>query len=1115
MKKILSLFAVAGVMILSLVSCNKSLKEITDVDYTRVLTPTALEATVTSAGDVVSFNWSKSKGATDFELEIYTNPELEGSPITLTVPVGQLPYSHKLVADETYYYRVRGIDADNILEPSKWAVYKDDNTGETKSIKTYAIKPSVSPYVSARTSTSVTLGWTLEEGDTEITHILVKDAEGTESEFKVTSVGKGIEVTGLQPSHFYSLTVHFKSANRGSVTAWTRPSEDGSTPAICKDTAAIKQAFRDKAPKIVIPYADTTYVVGEMQVSGDMVVIGVSDETGAKPSIAGRFTATADLKSLHVEDLDISGAQVPVNEDGTGGMSIQTHLFTAAAGSYTSIEFVNLNVSDFQRGLYYDNAGGKVSGHILFDGLRVDNILGSGGDNIDIRKAGNVESIIVRNSTFNGGTRTFMRVDANQTIGAIQIKNNTFNNMCYDGSALKIGGSNVQGLFAVKSAPGEYKVSNNLFLNNQCWLIGSNTACVVPAFVNNYYYNCVPEFFTSAKLDGTGARADISEELAVAEGGMVLTADPCQDSMGGIFNLVENAVIKAAVGDPRWFQPYVYIPEDLTQDVTKAVHNWNFGDSKTFYKHADVDMVRDGIRFHVGGAPVVFDGALSFPDADSKLSIKVNQKGSLVISTQNNGAGNASVVFYCEDKSVGAVTADAENQQIVFNEIVPETETLIYICPTNAVRITALQWNAEEEFVSQKVLDTPSVSLSTKKLTQGEELTVSWSAVANAASYQVSVDEGKATSVTELEAVVKTGSLTPGEHTVKVVAVPAGWDLLRTASKAGESAFEVKEKPAPTPGGTKGMITFDDYVGNTPASLEDGSLKLNFNNGNGKLVIDNNKAYFGTPDNYTVFNTRLKTGGKSGSTNGIQIVIADGAAGKLNIYARTGSNSATDRNVVITGAAGEIFNEIMLESNSVVTSIEGADTKVYSVYSCDIEAGTYEVTYPVNGVNFYGFEFVPAGGAASIDLVWDFSSEQWTSALTAFVVANTNSTDWNMEVDGLKVLSGGGSIKWNKTAEEVYYIQPGGAGSSSKRYFEFEAKADGELKVYASNTGDSEDLTRMVTVKCGENEPESQAGGYAAKDGAHELSYNVVAGTVRVYPTGNGLRFYKMEFHSK
>ena len=125
MKKILSLFAVAGVMILSLVSCNKSLKEITDVDYTRVLTPTALEATVTSAGDVVSFNWSKSKGATDFELEIYTNPELEGSPITLTVPVGQLPYSHKLVADETYYYRVRGIDADNILEPSKWAVYKE------------------------------------------------------------------------------------------------------------------------------------------------------------------------------------------------------------------------------------------------------------------------------------------------------------------------------------------------------------------------------------------------------------------------------------------------------------------------------------------------------------------------------------------------------------------------------------------------------------------------------------------------------------------------------------------------------------------------------------------------------------------------------------------------------------------------------------------------------------------------------------------------------------------------------------------------------------------------------------------------------------------------------
>ena len=68
--------------------------------------------------------------------------------------------------------------------------------------------------------------------------------------------------------------------------------------------------------------------------------------------------------------------------------------------------------------------------------------------------------------------------------------------------------------------------------------------------------------------------------------------------------------------------------------------------------------------------------------------------------------------------------------------------------------------------------------------------------------------------------------------------------------------------------------------------------------------------------------------------------------------------------------------------------------------------------------------------------------------------------------------------------------------------------------VYASNTGSSEDLTRMVTVKVGDAEPESLPGGYSSSNGAVPVDFNVKAGTVRIYPTGNGLRFYKIEFHA-
>ena len=130
------------------------------------------------------------------------------------------------------------------------------------------------------------------------------------------------------------------------------------------------------------------------------------------------------------------------------------------------------------------------------------------------------------------------------------------------------------------------------------------------------------------------------------------------------------------------------------------------------------------------------------------------------------------------------------------------------------------------------------------------------------------------------------------------------------------------------------------------------------------------------------------------------------------------------------------------------------------------------------------------------------------------IAANTNDSNWNLEVDGLKVVSGGGSIKWN-VASDVYFWQPGGAGTDAKRYFEFTTDVAGTLSVFASNTGDSEDLTRMVTVKVGDAEPESLSGGYKSSEGAHQVDFTIGAGTVKIYPTGNGLRFYKIEFHSK
>ena len=129
------------------------------------------------------------------------------------------------------------------------------------------------------------------------------------------------------------------------------------------------------------------------------------------------------------------------------------------------------------------------------------------------------------------------------------------------------------------------------------------------------------------------------------------------------------------------------------------------------------------------------------------------------------------------------------------------------------------------------------------------------------------------------------------------------------------------------------------------------------------------------------------------------------------------------------------------------------------------------------------------------------------------VAANTNDSNWNLEVNGLKVVSGGGTIKWNFSGE-TYFWQPGGAGTDAKRYFEFTTDVAGKLTVYATHTGSTADMERKVTVKVGDNDPESLPGGYSSSDGPVAVEFTIAPGVVKVYPTGNALRFYKIEFHS-
>ena len=167
-------------------------------------------------------------------------------------------------------------------------------------------------------------------------------------------------------------------------------------------------------------------------------------------------------------------------------------------------------------------------------------------------------------------------------------------------------------------------------------------------------------------------------------------------------------------------------------------------------------------------------------------------------------------------------------------------------------------------------------------------------------------------------------------------------------------------------------ITFGDAAvaaGSLAASYSDGSFVLSRVDNDNKHAIDLNNAYFGDASAQEKFTSRLKVGGKSSAKNSLSLSIA--GTGTLKVYVRTGSNSATDRNLILSQGGSTLYNKVVQESDAVVVPMESAisetnptgETKVYPVISVPVTAGTVSIEYPVNSLNFYGFEFVPASTA--------------------------------------------------------------------------------------------------------------------------------------------------------
>lgn len=791
------------------VSCVEQLPELQEeLDLFRCLVPTDLTAKV-SNGQVVQFNWTKAKGATYFVLEIYSDEgmtQMVGQPHE--IPLDEVPFTITLDPDMEYYARVKGVDETGQLQDSKWAEF-------AAPIATSAVKSNMFLEFVSKTSESVTVKW--EAIDDELQRIEWKTGEVTEKrDLTADEIAAGqATVTGLKPATSYTISIWFASANRGEVVALTDPNLDGFTQV--SDLAALQSALAAKAPKIFVKSSDVPYEIGVYDLTAGVEIVGEQGVDGSRPVLSGEFHIADgyDGNAIRFESVELNG-----NKEAYG-FALQLKNGGAEDKTVESIVFKNCNITAYSKGLFYEWGKKLTTNRLAWDGCviyEVNKSFENGGDGIDFRNASDIKSLEVINSTVYNGFRTFLRLDAALIAGDIKIENNTFMNVSYNAGSAN---GNNSGLMGIKCTPGTASFKNNLILNmpDGCGLSRKAAANLTPAeigmvYANNHYYNVGATFFSDG--DDAANNNRVSQADALAGGGSILSADPCYNAKGGVFNLTNADLISAKVGAPQWQVVFVEKEEDLTLVCLEGAKTWNFGDAKYFSGTIEKHMVRDLLYIGAKENKInVADGALNFTAAtetkknvplDGYVAFKVDQPGSVYINAVDpEGLGNHLVIAVgpADGSSAtikGGAVANAHNttnQKILISDITEES--LVYVYASGPIGLSALAWALDLKQVNT-ALDTPAPEVEPGKIDQGvaAEAVVTWAPVDNAGSYSV-VFSGKTyavdgTTYTISSDVVK--FLDAGSYKVEVYANPAEGDIYNTQSSAGVAVLTIAAKAA-------------------------------------------------------------------------------------------------------------------------------------------------------------------------------------------------------------------------------------------------------------------------------------------------------------------------------
>ena len=892
------------------VSCTSVTDELTELSLTRCLEPLNLEHTI-SNGDSVIFSWDLVTGADQFALQIAKGiKDFENNlDISVTVSADSVPYGIKLTPDTTYFFRVQAQVSNNSKEPSKWAEYID-------TIATYAVRSNLNPVVTERTSSSITITWSTEDPDPEVTHVICTSREGETVRVDITDpTANTATVSGLKASTNYTVGLYYMSANRGELSLYTMPDLNG--VAEVSTLADLQAAFADGASAVKVSMTGSPYELGAVNLAKSFAIYGDESADGARPVINAEIhiTATPENFSFHSEGIEWNG-------NNSYGFVLQRDA-TLANAVINSVTFKNSTISGYNSGVFYsqNNEGTCKSftmQDLTIDGCTIHDIAGSGGDGIDFRM-GTIGTINILNSTIYNGFRTFVRIDADVIVSkGINMHNNTMMSLCCADN-----GSNNQGILGIRTSDDgsarAVSVTSNIFLNmtGMSTMTRDNSA-YVPAenytFSDNFFFNVAETFFNTV----------CSEATAIAGGGAVLASDPCYNSEGLIFNVTSNNVLSAGAGDPRWLVEYVEPPIDNELTLIEGAKTWALDDATIFSGEMKVTQVKDQLRFIASGENTIVleDGLLKFTAAGEidrtgiptagGLEFIVNKPGSVLIKTADYDdiTGNHVVVSLAGTVKGGAATnVNMGNaQKIIITDIAEETS--VYLYPSGPIAIESLAWSNDTTQVNTALPTPENVKATPATMIQGQatDIVISWDEVENAGSYSISVNNGASETVdgtTYTFPAANTTFLQPGSIPIKVYANPAEGDIYNTQSSAGCAAFAVLSS-----GGSTDGVTVDN-VNDLFAAIASGS----------KITL---KA--GTYDFTTTSASGLSEGGVYTVSSDLHLA-ADGDAVIIGSFE------------VGSGAGDIILDGIIFAGNGESTFIAGAEeasSASITVRNCDI-----------------------------------------------------------------------------------------------------------------------------------------------------------------------------------